>query len=54
MATPFARLQTALSEWALAHTVTRSVDSDEVRVAPVEHVILSKLRYYRMGKSDAR
>ncbi len=41
-----------LNQWALAHTVMRVVDTDDVRVAPVEHVILSKLRYYRMGKSD--
>lgn len=42
----------ALNAWAFAHKVTRTVDQDEVTVAPIEAVILSKLRYYQMGKSD--
>lgn len=41
-----------LSAWALAHTVMRRVDGDEVRLAPMEAVILSKLRYYKQGRSD--
>jgi Nucleotidyl transferase AbiEii toxin, Type IV TA system len=41
-----------LTAWAMAHTVARRVDEDEVRVAPMEAVILSKLRYYKEGKSD--
>ena len=42
----------ALNAWAFAHKVTRRVDDDEVTLAPIEAVILSKLRYYQMGKSD--
>jgi len=30
----------------------RRVDDDEVFLAPIEAVILSKLRYYQMGGSD--
>lgn len=41
-----------LNAWALAHTVARRVEEDEVLVAPMEAVILSKLRYYKQGKSD--
>jgi hypothetical protein len=41
-----------LNAWALTHTVMRRVDEDEVRMAPIEAVILSKLRYYKEGKSD--
>ena len=42
----------ALNAWAFAHKVARRVDEDEVFLAPIEAVILSKLRYYQMGKSD--
>lgn len=42
----------ALNAWAFEHTVVRRVDDDEVVVAPIEAVILGKLRYYEMGKSD--
>jgi hypothetical protein len=41
-----------LSAWALGHTVIRHVDDDELVMAPIEYVILSKLRYFQMGKSD--
>lgn len=41
-----------LNSWAFKHTVTRRVDDDDVTMAPIEAVILSKLRYYQMGKSD--
>ncbi|MDQ3137173.1 MAG: hypothetical protein M3Q93_06270, partial [Gemmatimonadota bacterium] len=44
----------ALNVWAFAHTVVRRVDDDEVLLAPIEAVILSKLRYYQMGKSGSR
>ena len=30
----------------------RRIDDDEVCLAPIEAVILSKLRYHQMGKSD--
>jgi hypothetical protein len=42
----------ALNAWAFAHKVARRIDDDEVFLAPIEAVILSKLRYYQMGKSD--
>jgi len=42
----------ALSAWAFAHKVVRLIDDDEVSMAPIEAVILNKLRYYQMGKSD--
>jgi hypothetical protein len=42
----------ALNAWAFAHKVVRLIDDDEVSLAPIEAVILSKLRYYQMGKSD--
>ena len=41
-----------LNAWALAHPVHRRVDDYDVLVAPIESVIVSKLRYYQMGKSD--
>jgi len=40
-----------LNHWALAHPVPRRVDDVDVALAPLEAVILSKLRYYRMGGS---
>jgi len=42
----------ALNAWAFAHKVVRLIDDDEVSLAPIEAVILAKLRYYQMGKSD--
>lgn len=42
----------ALNAWAFAHKVVRRIDDDEVFLAPIEAVMLSKLRYYQMGKSD--
>lgn len=42
----------ALNAWAFAHKVMRRVDGDEVYLAPIEAVMLSKLRYYQIGKSD--
>jgi hypothetical protein len=41
-----------LGAWALAHTVIRQVDDDDVVMAPIEYVVLNKLRYFQMGKSD--
>lgn len=38
--------------WALEHPTMRRIDNDEVCVAPIEAVILSKLRYFQMGGSD--
>ncbi|MDO8667351.1 MAG: nucleotidyl transferase AbiEii/AbiGii toxin family protein [Gemmatimonadales bacterium] len=42
----------ALNAWSFAHKVVRRIDDDEVFLAPIEAVMLSKLRYYQMGKSD--
>ncbi len=42
----------ALNAWAFAHKVARRIDADEVFLAPIEAVILSKLRYYQRGRSD--
>ena len=42
----------ALNAWALDRRVIRQVDDQAVKVAPIEAVILGKLRYYRLGKSD--
>ena len=41
-----------LTAWAFSHPASRRIDDDEVTVAPIEVVIVSKLRYYQMGKSD--
>jgi hypothetical protein len=41
-----------LNAWSFAHMVARRVDDDEVSMAPIEAVILSKLRYYQIGRSD--
>ena len=41
-----------LPAWALGHPTHRRVDDDEVLVAPIEAVIVSKLRYYQVDKSD--
>lgn len=40
-----------LNAWAFNHTVRRQVDGDEVVMAPIESVILGKLRFYQMGQS---
>lgn len=42
----------ALNAWSFAHKVVRRIDDDDVFLAPIEAVILSKLRYYQMGHSD--
>ena len=42
----------ALNAWAFAHRVLRRVDNDEVVLAPIEAVIVSKLRYFQMGRSE--
>jgi len=41
-----------LNAWAFARKVVRRVDEDDVFLAPIEAVILSKLRYYKLGGSD--
>lgn len=41
-----------LVAWALQHRVVRDVQGERVQFAPIEYVIVSKLRYFRMGGSD--
>jgi hypothetical protein len=41
-----------LGTWALARTVNRRVGDDDVVMAPIEYVVLSKLRYFQLGRSD--
>lgn len=38
--------------WALGRRVLREVQREAVLFAPVEYVIVNKLQYFRMGKSD--
>jgi hypothetical protein len=42
----------ALAAWALGRRVVREVQGAVVQFAPIEYVILSKLRYFRDGGSD--
>lgn len=41
-----------LNAWAFERRVARRVDEDEIFMAPIESVILNKLRYYQIGGSD--
>jgi hypothetical protein len=41
-----------LSAWALQNKVVRFVEGQDVRFAPIEYVIVNKLRYFKMGGSD--
>jgi hypothetical protein len=41
-----------LADWALGRRVVRVVQGEAVKFAPIEYVILSKLRYFRDGGSD--
>ncbi len=41
-----------LQAWALAEHVTRTVEGEAVRFAPIEYVIVNKLLYARSGGSD--
>lgn len=41
-----------LQTWALAHRVAREIQGERVWFAPVEYVIVFKLRYAQMGGSD--
>ncbi len=42
----------ALNAWALSRRVTRTVEGETVQFAPIEYVIVNKLRYFQMGGSD--
>ncbi len=41
-----------LNAWALNRVVLRPIEGVDVRVAPIEAVILGKLRYFKLGGSD--
>lgn len=41
-----------LNAWALRRRVVRPVEGEDVQFAPIESVIVSKLRYFRAGGSD--
>ena len=41
-----------LQTWALAHRVEREIQGERVWFAPIEYVIVFKLRYAQMGGSD--
>ncbi len=41
-----------LNDWALRHRVVRRIEGEDVYVAPIEAVILGKLRYFKLGGSD--
>ncbi|HVT40725.1 MAG TPA: hypothetical protein VHE78_16920 [Gemmatimonadaceae bacterium] len=41
-----------LNAWALQHRTVRQVQGEAVQFAPIEYVIVSKLRYFQMGGSD--
>lgn len=41
-----------LNAWALQHRTVRPVEEEAVQFAPIESVIVSKLRYFQMGGSD--
>ena len=40
------------SAWALLHRTARTVEGAIVQFAPIEYVIVNKLRYFQMGRSD--
>ncbi len=42
----------ALQSWALSHHVVREIQGEQVRFAPIEYVIVFKLRFSQMGGSD--
>jgi hypothetical protein len=41
-----------LNAWALEHRVVHQVEGEAVQFAPLESVIVSKLRYFKIGGSD--
>jgi hypothetical protein len=42
----------ALQSWALAHHVVHEIQGELVRFAPIEYVIVYKLRFSQMGGSE--
>jgi hypothetical protein len=41
-----------LNDWALRHRAVLQVEGEAVQFAPIESVIVSKLRYFQIGGSD--
>ncbi len=41
-----------LATWGLEHRAVRQVIGEAVQFAPIEYVIVNKLRYFQMGGSD--
>ncbi len=41
-----------LGSWALQHRAPREVEGQTVQFAPIEYVIVMKLKYYQLGGSD--
>jgi hypothetical protein len=41
-----------LQSWALANPVAREIEGEAVQFAPIEYVIVNKLRYFDLGGSD--
>lgn len=41
-----------LNAWALQNRMLRQVEGEAVQFAPIEYVIVSKLRYFQMGGSE--
>lgn len=48
----YAAGDSVLNRWAMAHRVVRTIEGEAVQVAPIEAVIIGKLRYFKMGGSD--
>lgn len=42
----------ALQVWALQHRVVRTVEGEAVQFAPIEYVIVYKLRFFQASGSD--
>lgn len=42
----------AFNAWALQHRTARTVEGAVVQFAPIEYVIVNKLRYFPLGGSD--
>jgi len=41
-----------LNAWAFQHRIVRDIEGERVQIAPIEAVILGKLKYYKAGGSD--
>ncbi len=41
-----------LNAWALRHRTPRQIEGEHVQFAPIEYVIVSKLRYFKTGGSE--